>query len=264
MEEAAEGTEGGRRGRRRRIARHVSRDVAFDAAELARAELEDGVAARGTARRGCARKGDGERGRSIMAREPVPRLVGGRTGEERAPGREWDSIERATRVRRGRGRANQEGGRGQVYRGDLDASGPTNELFEALFDIRHDFIKHSSNVQTLYIELYLRPRGLLAPPFSAGPAALPPPPPSGPRRTDFGFARASTNIVHPAWLGRVSASAGAAYNENIVPRNVVMPQYRIMYNYITVKGRARTGEAAAGAADGGEETGNGTGNGNRR
>lgn len=29
------------------------------------------------------------------------------------------------------------------------------ERFQALFDIRHDFIKHSSNVQTLYIELYL-------------------------------------------------------------------------------------------------------------
>lgn len=35
----------------------------------------------------------------------------------------------------------------------------TNERFRgfALFDIRHDFIKHSSNVQTLYIELYSRP-----------------------------------------------------------------------------------------------------------
>lgn len=33
---------------------------------------------------------------------------------------------------------------------------------KALFDIRHDFIKHSSNVQTLYIELYLRPLGAAA------------------------------------------------------------------------------------------------------
>lgn len=75
----------------------------------------------------------------------------------------------------------------------------TNERFEALFDIRHDFIKHSSNVQTLYIELYLRPRGLLAlsvllfssiysyPLFS-------------PDTDDFGFAPASTNIVHPGQL----------------------------------------------------------------
>lgn len=189
-------------GRRGKIARPVSRDVAFDAAELARAEVEDGVVARGTARRGCARKGDGERGRSIMAREPVPRLVGGRrTDEERAPGREWDSIERVTRVERGRGRANEAGGRGQLYRGDLDANGPTNELFKALFDIRHDFIKHSSNVQTLYIELYLRPRGLLAPPFSA---ALPPSPPRSPP------ARGTPTSVLPGRLRTSSTRLGSA------------------------------------------------------
>lgn len=59
------------------------------------------------------------------------------------------------------------GNEGQVYSGDLDA----NERFEALFDIRHDFIKHSSNVQTLYIELYSRP--LSRPPLSLSGACRP-------------------------------------------------------------------------------------------
>lgn len=63
---------------------------------------------------------------------------------------------RADRIERVAGQ--NEGRRRQVYSGDLDA----NERFEALFDIRHDFIKHSSNVQTLYIELYSRSLGRLS------------------------------------------------------------------------------------------------------
>lgn len=107
----------------------------------------------------------------------------------------------------------------------------TNERFEALFDIRHDFIKHSSNVQTLYIELYLRPRGLL-PPLSFFSSIQSHPPPSAdltsvlPRRLRTLSTQASYVLL----------SAGAAYNENIVLARLVMPQYRIMYNYITQRG----------------------------
>lgn len=72
-------------------------------------------------------------------------------------GRKKEKPERrANRIERVAGQGERR--RRQVYSGDLDA----NERFEALFDIRHDFIKHSSNVQTLYIELYSRSLGRLS------------------------------------------------------------------------------------------------------
>lgn len=70
-----------------------------------------------------------------------------------------------------------------VYSGDLDA----NERFEALFDIRHDFIKHSSNVQTLYIELYSRSFPVAAPDDDSFRAPL----------------CHSESIVHPVSLSRL-------------------------------------------------------------
>lgn len=70
--------------------------------------------------------------------------------------KERETERRANRIERVAGQGERR--RRQVYSGDLDA----NERFEALFDIRHDFIKHSSNVQTLYIELYSRSLGRLS------------------------------------------------------------------------------------------------------
>lgn len=111
----------------------------------------------------------------------------------------------------------------------------TNERFRgfALFDIRHDFIKHSSNVQTLYIELYSR---TLPSPIWTSPT---------------GFAPASTNIVHPG--GRLCIAKWRHTMRISYRWSIVTPQYRIMYNYITdVGGRGgweawrRTGWAGMG------------------
>jgi len=96
------------------------------------------------------------------------------------------------------------------------------ERSEALFDIRHDFIKHSGNVQTLYIESYsLIATSLLALLHSSAPSAR------------------SSSTLSPSVSSRVRARSNAACNENIVPRD--MPQYRIMYNYITWRGRRKGG-----------------------
>lgn len=129
--------------------------------------------------------------------------------------------------------------RRQVYSGDLDA----NERFEALFDIRHDFIKHSSNVQTLYIELYSRSLGRLSlsllSPWRIAPA------PRGLRPFDVcvSFSPAPSLFLSLSKTYRMLPCGGTAYNENIVPEELsrarVMPQYRIMYNYITAGEGAR-------------------------
>lgn len=101
-------------------------------------------------------------------------------------------MERETRLfEEGGGERGPSGAlRGLVYRGFR--CGGTNGF--ALFDIRHDFIKHSSNVQTLYIELYSRPS-----PIWTSPA--------------HGFARLRT--LSTPEIGYVLLSGGAAYNENI-------------------------------------------------
>lgn len=119
-----------------------------------------------------------------------------------------------------------------VYSGDLDA----NERFEALFDIRHDFIKHSSNVQTLYIELYSRSFPVAAP----GRRFIPRP------ALPFGEHR-PPRVSLPPKTYRVLLRGGTAYNENNVPGELVIPQYRIMYNYIA--GR-QGGRGVRGGGDG--------------
>lgn len=48
----------------------------------------------------------------------------------------------------------------------------------------------------------------------------------------------------------VCCRGGTAYNENIVSRELVMPQYRIMYNYITVKERENEVRGAVRGIDG--------------
>lgn len=105
---------------------------------------------------------------------------------------------RADRIERVAGQ--NERRRRQVYSGDLDA----NERFEALFDIRHDFIKHSSNVQTLYIELYSRSLGRLSlsllSPWRIGPAPRGRPPHGVCLALSLSLATLSkTYRVLPAW-----------------------------------------------------------------
>lgn len=135
---------------------------------------------------------------------------------------------RADRIERVAGQ--NERRRRQVYSGDLDA----NERFEALFDIRHDFIKHSSNVQTLYIELYSRSLGRLSlsllSPWRIGPA------PRGRPPHGVCLALSLSLFLRCPRPTVCCPRGGTAYNENIVPEELVMPQYRIMYNYITVGG----------------------------
>lgn len=134
--------------------------------------------------------------------------------------REEAHVERGTCAGVRREEGGKQGGRGlPVYRGDLEMR--TNERF-ALFDIRHDFIKHSSNVQTLYIELYSR-----VPLLDLSPSPVLPP------------RRLRTLSTH-RMAGYVLLSGGAAYNENIVAMvELVMPQYRIMYNYIIDRRRSQ-------------------------
>lgn len=127
--------------------------------------------------------------------------------------------------------------RRQVYSGDLDA----NERFEALFDIRHDFIKHSSNVQTLYIESYPpRPPPLLSTPWNDLSAPSVRPDRSLPSLTECISHRVPRVCRH----GRARARAcgdGTRHTMRTSSRedSLVMPQYRVMYNYITQ--RRRTG-----------------------
>lgn len=143
----------------------------------------------------------------------------------------WNARKGEKRVGRGRNERVEGGGwrlaegeRRLVCGGDLDAGEP----FEALFDIRHDFIKHSSNVQTLYIELYLRP-------VTASPS-LPrrPPPRTILRAPPFGV---STPCLPPKTP--TVCCCATAYNETNVPGELVIPQYRIMYNYIAAGGGER-------------------------
>lgn len=104
--------------------------------------------------------------------------------------------------------------RRQVYSGDLDA----NERFEALFDIRHDFIKHSSNVQTLYIELYSRSLGRLSlsllSPWRIAPA------PRGLRPFDVCLLLSRSLSLPLSKTYRMLPCGGTAYNENIVPEKL--------------------------------------------
>lgn len=64
------------------------------------------------------------------------------------------------------------------------------------------------------------------------------PSPSPPRDDDSFRAPLchSESVVHPVSLPpktyRVLLRGGTAYNENNVPGELVIPQYRIMYNYI--------------------------------
>lgn len=150
--------------------------------------------------------------------------------------KERETERRANRIERVAGQGERR--RRQVYSGDLDA----NERFEALFDIRHDFIKHSSNVQTLYIELYSRSLGRL----SLVPAVALENRPCTPRSAAVRCVclLLSRSLSLPlSKTYRMLPCGGTAYNENIVPEELsrarVMPQYRIMYNYITAGEGAR-------------------------
>lgn len=149
--------------------------------------------------------------------------------------KERETERRANRIERVAGQGERR--RRQVYSGDLDA----NERFEALFDIRHDFIKHSSNVQTLYIELYSRSLGRLSlsllSPWRIAPA------PRGLRPFDVcvSFSPAPSLFLsrRPTVCCRVAARHTMRISSQRNSRARVMPQYRIMYNYITAGEGAR-------------------------